>query len=313
MPHALLDSKSPVVLFANAIGDHLLALPALRALTYLFPGRLRLLGLPETAGLLLRDVPFHSVIPLPVECVLPGQGIEFDYRRTLSAIGDCDLFLSLVPWHTRSLTELLKQISCPSAGFFEGFSTVLPLRYDQHSAELAFDVPRHLDPSLSIDEFSSPPAATSPGRVRALAAGFRILVVHADTQPAKMWHWDGFVSVLRRFFDTHSDFLGLLIGMPNAAVNPSDLAQHLVPCLGIPIPETLGIIGLADLFLGVDSCFLHAADLFRVPGVALFGPTDAAEFGFRFSRHRHIQASGSMDQIVEHEVVAALDQLAAIN
>jgi len=38
--------KFPGVIFGNAIGDHLMGLPTLRALAALFPGRLSLICVP---------------------------------------------------------------------------------------------------------------------------------------------------------------------------------------------------------------------------------------------------------------------------
>ena len=54
---------------------------------------------------------------------------------------------------------------------------------------------------------------------------------------------------------------------------------------------------------------LHAADLFNVPGVGLFGPTSSAEFGFKFSRHHHVQADGTMDTIDPFNVLILLETL----
>jgi ADP-heptose:LPS heptosyltransferase len=65
----------------------------------------------------------------------------------------------------------------------------------------------------------------------------------------------------------------------------------------------------SDLFLGADSSMLHAADLFRVPGVGLFGPTDPRRYGFRFARHRHIRNRRGMKFIQESAVLAALESL----
>jgi hypothetical protein len=50
---------------------------------------------------------------------------------------------------------------------------------------------------------------------------------------------------------------------------------------------------------------LHAADLFRVPGVGIFGPTDPQKWGFRFSTHKHI-TSDSIMSITSEEVIDAL-------
>jgi ADP-heptose:LPS heptosyltransferase len=68
----------------------------------------------------------------------------------------------------------------------------------------------------------------------------------------------------------------------------------------------------SDFFIGVDSCMLHVADIARVPGVGLFGPTNVKEFGFYIGPHIMIQGDGSMDKIPVEMVIKALDQLVAV-
>jgi ADP-heptose:LPS heptosyltransferase len=53
---------------------------------------------------------------------------------------------------------------------------------------------------------------------------------------------------------------------------------------------------------------LHLADLYQVPGVGLFGPTDPSEFGFRFARHLHVRAA-TMNEISVADVGHALEAL----
>jgi len=67
----------------------------------------------------------------------------------------------------------------------------------------------------------------------------------------------------------------------------------------------------SDLFVGVDSCMLHVADMARIPGVGLFGPTNAKEFGFYIGPHIMIQAEGSMEKIGAGQVTEALNRLVA--
>jgi ADP-heptose:LPS heptosyltransferase len=71
------------------------------------------------------------------------------------------------------------------------------------------------------------------------------------------------------------------------------------------------LVGTADLFVGIDSSMLHAADLARVPGVGLFGPTRAAEWGFRFAPHRHVDRT-TMADITVDAVLDALEELVSL-
>jgi ADP-heptose:LPS heptosyltransferase len=45
------------------------------------------------------------------------------------------------------------------------------------------------------------------------------------------------------------------------------------------LPQLLGLISLADLFISNDTGPMHLANALRVPVVAIFGPTDPAVTG----------------------------------
>jgi hypothetical protein len=63
---------------------------------------------------------------------------------------------------------------------------------------------------------------------------------------------------------------------------------------------------------------LHAADLYRIPGVGLFGTGKIKsgttnfkyrQWGFRFSRHRHVWDPRGMEHIREETVLHELESL----
>jgi ADP-heptose:LPS heptosyltransferase len=97
--------------------------------------------------------------------------------------------------------------------------------------------------------------------------------------------------------------------MGNEELNTGCERDRVIPCLGLPLDLTMGLVANADLFVGIDSCMLHAADLARVPGVGLFGLTRSAAWGFRFGPHRHLDRGTMMDITVE-EVLDAMEDLA---
>ena len=62
--------------------------------------------------------------------------------------------------------------------------------------------------------------------------------------------------------------------------------------------------------MGIDSSMLHVADLCGVPGVGLFGPSNAEHWGFRLARHRHVCGRDArMDTIAPEEVIQALEDI----
>jgi len=311
-----LAARRPAVVFRNGIGDNLLMLMAVRALGALFPGRLAFLG-GRTSRLFFADIGFVSFhdLDFPVDGGPGWHGRSFDVAAAAAMLEGCDLLISLNPWSSPSLQALRVALSPAfSMGLSEGFDLSLPMDPGSHYARLAFEIPRALQPAFGIDTFSAPlslpPRAWRGARaLRArLPSGARVLAVHADIVFEKMWP-DRFRTLLDGFLRDHSDTVAVLVG--DREIGLGDLSRHrpVISCLGLPLLDTMALVGSADLFLGVDSCMLHAADLFRVPGVGLFGPTNSTEYGFLFAPHRHLDAQGSMRAISVPAVRDALESV----
>ena len=312
----VVDVRTPAVIFSNAIGDHLLNLPALRALSALFPGRLTLICETGARDTFFSELSLRSVCEVDMHIANDGKIFDADY--VAQAIRPCDLLISLNPWHSGSMDLLLDILAADrSIGFHSAFQIALKLDYSKHSADLAFDIPRSLDSSLRLDDFAAPPVfprqyLDQARRIRqAVSPDFQVLAVHADTQLEKMWPSYHLASLLRTFLGKHPNFVVFVLGLKDLHLDSGEDTSPIIPCYGLSIAAAICLVAQTDLFLGVDSCMLHAADLFRIPGVGLFGPTNSEERGFRFGRGRHVCGLGSMKNISEHAVLQALESLVA--
>ncbi|WP_189636728.1 glycosyltransferase family 9 protein [Rhizobium phaseoli] len=201
-----------------------------------------------------------------------------------------------------------------SVGFFAAFSVHVELDFEKHSAELAYDIPRALGSLDPITHHSGPPAlpdwATSivSSLFMRLPPHVRILAIHPETLEEKMWDLDKFVRVIDEFLDHHSEFFAFVLGVSDLSLDRGRHAARVIPCNGLPFYASAALVAKSDLFLGVDSCMLHVADIFRVPSVGLFGPTNPSEFGFRLTNvHRHVVGNGAMNSIEMSDVLAALE------
>ena len=314
----MLDALHPVAIFANGFGDCLISLPALRAAASFFKGRLTLVCPPGIARLFFSDLTLGVICGCEMRQV--PQGRAFDADELSKRLMGCDLLLSFnSTWHSPDVDRLLALLSpAASVGFFPSFQIVLPRVPDKHSADLAFDVTQRLKPSSRLEDFAAPPVFPSKAhqlarQMRGLVpAGARVLVVHADTKPEKMWPAERFVAVLDEFLEHHPDFITFVVGSCRLPLDAGRHGKRVFLCYELPLPVSLALVGEADLFLGVDSCMLHAADLFRVPGVGLFGPTNCAEWGFRIGPHRHVCGDDHCIQRVSvPDVLDALESLLA--
>ena len=301
--------------FSNGKGDRLLSLPALRALVALFGKRLTLLCDCGAASFFRSELELKEI----VEITDHGTRREFDVGRATAAVKGCDLLLSLVPWSSEALDQFIRATASRlSVGFGPSFDVPLARDFRKHAADLAFDLPLFLDPSLGIGAFAGPLRFERGVHRRArhmlapLPTSIRVLTLHADTFQEKTWQAHRMKEVIDRFLASHRDFVVIVVGMEDCTFHGDRSRARVLDCCRLPLDLTMQLVGLSDLFLGVDSCMLHAADLGRVPGVGLFGGTRSAEFGFRFGPHRHIDA-GSMDEIAVDDVLTALIEVSRIS
>lgn len=323
----LLRADKPAVCFVANIGDAVLTLPTLRALGHLFTSPLTLVCPKVVFDLCFREVSHRHVdttgLPLTGPHPLPGSSLRApDYDALASEIGAVDVFIDTLTWSALSSTVIRPLVQrLPSGTTTIGFPTdhaydfVIP-REDCHSADLTFKLARLFDPSLRIESYAQPvpipPSVAARARAMraAVPAGTKVLVVHADTNWAeKRWPATRFIDLLDRFLSRRRDFVAWVIGMGHEELNVGRERERVLPYLGLPLDLAMGLVATADLFLGIDSCMLHAADLARVPGIGLFGATRAATWGFRFGPHRHIDRS-TMADITVDEVLSATEQLA---
>lgn len=306
--------RYPAVIFGNALGDQLLALPALRALAALFPSRLALICMPGFRR------KFFSDLPLRVVCEVAMHRRKaqrlFDASAVAKKIGKCDLLLSLNPWTSPSLRHLLRRLSpALSVGLLPPFEVILPRDRGQHAADSAFGVPAHLHASLRAEEFAIPPRV--PARVRprireflnTAARGKRVLAIHNETKREKIWPPERLSDFINAFLERHPDFVVFILDIAKPQLKITKFRDRVIHSYGLPLPYAFGLLRESELFLGVDSCMLHAADLFRVPGVGLFGPTDPRRWGFRFAEHRHIRDRRGLQHISASRVLQALESL----
>jgi hypothetical protein len=307
--------QMPVVFAYNGgIGDRLCNLPALRALSYLFDGRLALVSSEGDRDLYYSDLPLREVYEIDMRMI--SVGWTFDAEALAHRIGRCDLLLSINPWHTESVSELIGKFpGVPSVGFFAEFDIPVSCDYEGHAMDMAFAIPAALNRTLRLESFSQPPAIGA--RASAMAQEFRErwlgshpkIFVHTETKPEKSWNRENFESVLRRFLREFPEFKAVIVEPAGSRISQR-LGSDRVVRAELPLDACFAVLRECDLFLGIDSCHIHAADLLRIPGVGLFGPTTSRRWGYKFTDHRNIQGKGSMDTISVAEVIEALHSLA---
>jgi hypothetical protein len=305
------DKPSAVLIFANGLGDYLLNLPAVRALAAIYNGRLGLLSSFGARNRFFLDINFKFVVE--TEFATEAGSRHFDAASAANLCGPCDVLISLNPWHSSSVDRLIDYLRPEmSIGFFKEFSKHVPLDFGVHNCVAAFSVPKRINRSLTIEHFASGPSLSEAAMqfattMREMVGVRELVVVHADTAAEKMWAPARLECSLLELLRRREKLHVFLVGIRNPGVEIGHKRIHAT--YGIPFTSALALVSVADAFLGIDSCFLHAADLFRIPGVGLFGPTSSREFGFYFSPHYHLQGDGHLEEIWPMEVADAVEAI----
>jgi ADP-heptose:LPS heptosyltransferase len=313
MSISLANIRYPVVFHVNGYGDRLMGLPTIRALSSLFPGRLQLVGAIDDGNLFYQGLDLDSII----EMRYTWQDERcFDDVALAECLTDCDLFISLNTWSSSSLNRLLKKLnSATTIGLDDSFQIQLPYLPTEHYIDSVFRSVQYLDPILTPDEFVAPPVRSAVellivDRFQQSRQPFqRVLAVHTQTEVAKMWPLDRFALVLTSFLNLHPEYLVIILDPEPTELK--DLLNHERVSFFVnrSLAEIFALVEIADLFLGIDSCLLHAADLAGIPGIGLFGDTNPQKFGFRFVPHYHI-VERSMAEIESATVLNLLLELA---
>ncbi len=300
------DYRHVVVFFANALGDQILALPALRSLSALFEGRFTLLTVHGPVSLIFGDVARERTVGIAIS--LEG---EFDVASAADAVGQADLIVCPQTWHSASVEALVGRLApTRSVGLAPLFDTCLPMDPARHQVDQMYEVCRlfgeHRPAEAHARPFGLPDASVDLVRaLRASLDGRPWLVLHPETKPDKQWTAEGWNRALDLFLAAHPQYAVLAIARHESSLR--GLTPRLIPLAGLPLASAAAIVAAADLFAGVDSFPLHVADIWRVPGVGLFGPSSSREYGFRFSPHAaHVEGRGSMGGIAPEAVAAAL-------
>jgi len=320
----VLQAGSPALCFVTNVGDAVLTLPTVRALGEMFSAPITLICPRASFDLCFWEVSprFVDTTGLPLTGTPPMLGRPdrpLDYEVLASEIGAVDVLIDTLPWPSLAdviMRPLLQRLAPrTSIGFSPDLHDIVVPKDECHSADLMFTLARLFDSSLRIESYAQPvplrpPVQQEARSIRAaVPAGVKVLVVHADAGwTDKRWPVTRFIDVLDRFLSRHRDFVAWVVGMGHEELNVGRERDRVFPYLGLPLDLAMGLVANADLFLGVDSSMLHAADLARVPGVGLFGPTHAATWGFRFAPHRHVAMSAMQDITVE-EVLTAMKEL----
>ena len=282
----------------GAIGDFVLALPAINSIQKAFPTKdLQLIGHPATLSLTkARTIINHDdprLIPLHREGPIP--------RETLALFADTERVLCYAVDEGK---QLAAQLQRAVQGPVVTWDPRPPATTNQHIIEhllsplRAWDIPVTCSvPRIELNDGDDHFADTLPSPPQ--------VIIHiGSSSPAKSWpeaHFRTVATTLRqRGWDT-----AILCG-------PIEIERGLgEDSLQPPNLRALaGLLARASLFIGNDSGPGHIAAAVGTPPLSLFGPTNPHIWAPRHNRGRFVQAlSGRIGEIACTEVIATALQM----
>lgn len=259
-------TRTCVIYFKNGIGDFIVSLPAVKAI--------------HEQG--------HMVVLRNDNCVLDDlltrmQWIDTDWQGYLAGNGNTtDELCWINSWLSPEVEHIRTQFAASFVRLPDFTALNSPRVRTWH--DRIFDVAKALGAPHPLQHYATPellPVDDQMKRYKASHAGHKICVVHLETQSEKMVSEAFAVSILNRISALHQGIV--FIGLATSEATLTD--QRCIWVCQRSLPQCLSILSAADLFVGVDSCFLHAADLLRIPAIGIYstgrGP---AMFRPRFTR-----------------------------
>ncbi len=275
----------------NGIGDYVMSVPAMRALAHFAPPPVHIVCGAVDASLLYEDTGADRIVRTAT------SGGHFAHRFDPDSPTDItppyEWFISLAHWFSADILQLRERCRArSSAGLFPHFDLRPQFEHTQqavHEIDRIFAVAAAFNYTTSPDEwtYALPLPSRSMAFATALAAtlpvGNVLLAVHAETRPEKIWPLDRLDAALTTVMEKRPDVSPVILNtppeqLPRTARNPAALFAGRPP-----VADAMAVTAICDCFLGIDSCMLHVADLYQRPGVALFGPTDPAQYGYRLA------------------------------
>ncbi len=259
------EGASTLVIHPGALGDVLLAIPALRALRQARPGEALVLAAQPRIGALLRALG------------------EVDAALDVDSLGLHALFVEdgITPPSLTAWAHVVSWFGAHDATFGRRLTALVPHGVVSSSTTGAAPVWEHLvltvggDPRGRRGAVTVSPALRHQGR-RALAqAGWNgtapCLIVHPGTaSPSKRWPSDGFAAALAGIVTVPDVFIVLHEGPADADAVEGLRRRwpaHAAVLEGPALPVLAGALARATAYVGNDSGVSHLAAAIGVPSV----------------------------------------------
>ncbi|WP_331351888.1 hypothetical protein [Cellvibrio sp. UBA7671] len=306
--------KNILVIAENAIGDCIMMLPALRALSRNSTEGFRLLVSPNKRESVFFE--FEKQIELWTDYTSEGDYIFPSDENIRRASGGCDSLVNLCTWWNDFDSFMIDGITAYSVAEtkFESYPSSLRTHDLLHAFENYFKVVNQIFETESIENYVAPVMLPSEaiGFAKSikerLGTKIKLLGIHSYSRPDKTMTSCAFPTEINKFLVKNPDWVIVNLDPIKGTILDAVSREKVLRLYGRPLSYYLAMVNVCDAFIGVDSCFLHAADLARIPSVGLFSPTSPKIWGLKFSKGLNLCAD-SMSLFEGADINLALGSL----
>ncbi len=277
------------------LGDTLMMTPLLAALDAAYPEARITYAVGKWSAAGLVGNPHVDAI-----LRLPDRPSWREWARVVGRLRRGHFDLALVPERSPlpalaiTLAGIPRRVGLDSAGRGFALTDRVPIRDVRHETDLALDLARALGLAASDRHSHYRPSDAAVARIAALLAERDapqpLIVVHPGgganpgvTMDAKRWPPERFAGVADALREQRGGTIALVGAESDrrlvAATRAALRADALDLCGALSLDELGALCARAALYVGNDAGTTHLAEACGAPVVAIFGPTDPAQYG----------------------------------
>ncbi len=261
------------------IGDLVLTTPALRALREVWPGAHVTLGVMDGTAALL------PAIPSAQAAIVFGRGRGFaPWQQAFT--GGWDVCLDFTGNDRSALATALSRAKTRATFDWVQRNKLRALAYnagcpsqvrEMHTAQHYLDLMAQVAPPNAAPKGDLLPELVLPATARESAARSPYALLHPGTaRPEKYWLAERWSAVAAHLRTTHG--LDVIFSSGPDTFERAHVAQAVVDGAAVESPRDLlalaKLVAGARLVVSCDTAVVHLASAFRIPQIALFGPTN---------------------------------------
>lgn len=284
-----------VVIRRCCLGDVLLTTPLLAALDAAFPAATIAYAAGQWSAKAVATNPHVDRL-----IALPDRWDRAAWRELVATLRRerCDLAViperSPLPALAAALAGIPRRVGLDSAGRGFALTDRVPLRGIRHETDLALDLARMLGLAPATRRLHYRPTEEARAHVAALlaaqGAATPLIVVHPGgganpgvRMDGKRWSPERFAQVADALAERHGGTVALVGAQSDRETVAATRAALRGPALdltgALDFDQLAALCARAALYLGNDAGTTHLAGASGAPVVAVFGPTDPAQYG----------------------------------